>query len=149
MGRIILIDRDMIDSDHITRYLLSKNEEVVINRLESDEAVNNFFEQRDPQQVTQLDAPSCIVIDIDFPHALTGMEIIKKFKSHPVFKQVPLFVFTKNTDKHIVANCFVLGVSGYFTKPGNHFTFNQSVKQLVDRWNNLSQSGFGYNYKAV
>jgi len=149
MGRIILIDRDMVDADQITHYFISRNEELIINRLEDEDAVSNYFLQRDPDQVTQFNHPSFVLVDVDFPNALKGMEIIKQFKAHPAFSHIPLFDFTKNTDKHIIAQCFVLGANGYYLKPTNHFTFNNSIKQLVDRWKNLSQSGFGYNYRAV
>lgn len=149
MGKIILIDRDLVDADQMTRYLISRNEEISINRFEDESSLGNYLDDRAPSLGKQINLPSFIVIDVDFPNASTGLNIIRQFKSHNDFKDIPMFVFTKNNDKSIVAQCYVLGVSGYFLKPSNQFTFNTSLKQLMLRWNNLSQSGFGYNYRAV
>lgn len=149
MKNILLIDKDAVDSNQITRYFSTGDTHVGINHMSSMEAIEEFLAKRAHGNSFRLELPSLIILDVDFPNAAEGLELLKRINSIKQFADVPVFIFTNNIDKDIVANCYVRGANGYFLKPKENINFLNAVKVLTERWHNIVQRGFGYNYKAV
>lgn len=148
MTRVLLIDKDVVDGDHIGRLFNDTNEQVRIHHLNSSESVDEYFTARQ-FGAPHMDIPSLIILDVDFPNALEGLDLLEKMSKMKNLKDVPIFIFTNNADKAIVANCYVRGANGYFLKPTENTSLPKAVKMLNERWQNIIQRGFGYNYKAV
>lgn len=148
MTRVLLIDKDVVDGDHIGRLFNDTNEQVRIHHLNSYESVEEYFTARQ-FGAPHMDIPSLIILDVDFPNALEGLDLLEKMSKMKNLKDVPIFIFTNNADKAIVANCYVRGANGYFLKPTEYTSLPKAIKMLNERWQNIIQRGFGYNYKAV
>lgn len=149
MTRILLIDQDLIESNQISRFFTTGHEEVGISHLSTYAAVRDYLDARGPGQSPRMDAPSLIILDVDFPNAMEGLDLLDRLNKVKQFADIPKFIFTKNTDKAIVANCYVRGANGYFLKPPENVNFSNAVRMLTERWRHIIQKGFGYNYKAV
>lgn len=148
MMRVLLIDKDVVDSDQVGRLFNDTNEQVRIQHLNSSESVEEYFTARQ-FGAPHMDIPSLIILDVDFPNAMEGLDLLEKMSKMKNLKDVPIFIFTNNADKAIVANCYVRGANGYFLKPTENTSLPKAVKMLNERWQNIIQRGFGYNYKAV
>ena len=111
--------------------------------------LEEYLTERGPDQARRMNLPAFIILDIDFPNAMQGVDILDKIKKLRQFSNIPVFIFTKNSDKAIVANCYVRGANGYFLKPTESAGFTHAVRTLTERWQQIIQRGFGYNYKAV
>jgi len=146
--RVLLIDKNMVEGDHIGQLFNDTNEHIRIHHLNSSELVDEYFTARQ-FGAPHMDIPSLIILDIDFPNALEGLDLLEKMSKMKNLKEVPIFIFTNNDDKAIVANCYVRGANGYFLKPTENSSLPKAVKMLNERWQNIIQRGFGYNYKAV
>lgn len=57
-----------------------------------------------------------IVSDWHMP-MLSGLELLKKAKNHPEFKDIPFFLVTAENDPALIQMAFDAGVSGYLFKP--------------------------------
>lgn len=146
--RILLIDKDIVDGNHLVRLFNDTNDQIQIQQLNSSESVDAYFTARQ-FGVPHMDTPSLVILDVDFPNALEGLDLLEKMSKMKNLREVPIFIFTNNDDKAIVANCYVRGANGYFLKPTEKTSLPKAVKMLNERWQNIIQRGFGYNYKAV
>lgn len=149
MKNILLIDKDPVDSSQITRYFTTGDAQVGIKHLSTLEEVEQYLEKHAHGLAFRLDLPSLIILDVEFPDATHGLEVLKRINNIKLFVDIPVFIFTKNMDKDTVANCYVRGANGYFLKPKEHINFLGAIKTLTERWQTIIQRGFGYNYKAV
>jgi CheY-like chemotaxis protein len=149
MKRILLIDKNDLDSSQVSLLLNTQVGDIATQHLRSTYEVQQYFEDRNQSHIARIDLPSLIILDVDFPDAQQGLDVLEKIQSTKSFQQIPIFIFTSNAEKSIVANCYVRGANGYFLKPDGANNFQKSVQMLADRWQNIIQRGFGYNYKAV
>lgn len=149
MKRILLIDTNEMDGNQISLLLNAHVGDLSTQHLRSQKEVEEFLSHPANGRLSPLNLPALIILDVDFPESSKGLSILEKIQSTRSFKDVPVFIFTNNTDKSIVANCYVRGANGYFLKPTPTHSFQKSVQMLAERWQNIIQRGFGYNYKAV
>ena len=60
--------------------------------------------------------PDLITLDIGLPE-LGGTDLLKKLKSHPATRGIPVIILTGNTDRRIKQELMNLGAAAYLTKP--------------------------------
>lgn len=60
-----------------------------------------------------------------------GFDLIKKLKSHDVYKQIPIIVLTEHADTEHVLAARELGVEGYIRKPINKGLIVERVTDLL------------------
>ncbi len=60
--------------------------------------------------------PDLITLDIGLPE-LDGADLLKKLKSHPATRRIPVIVLTGNTDRSAKKELLNLGAAAYLTKP--------------------------------
>ena len=60
--------------------------------------------------------PNIITLDIGMPE-LDGADLLKKLKSHPLTRGIPVIVLTGNTDQSTKKELLNLGAAAYLTKP--------------------------------
>ncbi len=60
--------------------------------------------------------PDLITLDIGLPE-LNGADLLKKLKSHPATRGIPVIILTGNTDQRTKQELLNLGVAAYLTKP--------------------------------
>lgn len=149
MKRLLLIDQQITQTEQISTMFAENNDSVQIQHLMSRADALAYLEGFDRMQVRHIDLPSLIILDINLPEAEDGIKLLDKISKIEKLKNIPLFVFTGNADKDIIASCYVRGANGYFLKPTENIQLQKVVKILSDRWQQLIQRGFGYSYKAV
>lgn len=81
------------------------------------------------------DAPSIIISDLNIPK-VSGLEVIKVFKSDEVLKNIPLIVLsTSNLDSDI-KECYSNHVNAFLVKPIGIDDFFTLVRLVNDFWLN-------------
>ncbi len=81
------------------------------------------------------DAPSIIISDLNIPK-VSGLEVIKVFKSDEVLKNIPLIVLsTSNLDSDI-KECYSNHVNAFLVKPIGIDEFFTLVRLVNDFWLN-------------
>ena len=78
--------------------------------------------------------PNIITLDIGMPE-LDGADLLKKLKSHPLTRGIPVIVLTGNTDQSTKKELLNLGAAAYLTKPF------QSSDLLLEIENILAAAG--------
>jgi CheY-like chemotaxis protein len=91
-------------------------------------AVDFLFSQG---EYTGQDVPSqlLVLLDLNLP-ILDGYEVLKKMKSDPHTKSIPVIILTTTDDPGEISHCYELGCNVYVTKPVNYDRFSEAVTNL-------------------
>jgi two-component system response regulator len=79
-----------------------------------------------------------ILLDLKLPK-VDGMEILKKCKSDPRTKNIPVVVLTSSREEQDLIRSYNLGVNSYVVKPVDFPQFTNAVQQLGMYWILLNQ----------
>jgi CheY-like chemotaxis protein len=82
--------------------------------------------------------PRAVLLDLKLPK-VDGIEVLRRIKSDPRTKTVPVIVLTSSQEQPDVAKCYDLGVNSYIVKPVNFERFAAAVTELGWYWLILNQ----------
>ena len=104
------------------------------------EFVNNGVElisYLDSCKVTadQTDLPSLIILDLNMPKK-DGREVLKEIKDHPVYKIIPVIIFTTTKNEMEVRRCYELGANSYIVKPVSFDGLLNIIREIKNFWFN-------------
>ncbi len=128
----------MRQPDPITMLMVDDNvDEIFLARrqVRNQGLINNFISERKSENLidTLTEMVSIrelenivVLLDISMPRQ-DGFETLKKIRSHSVFKNLAVIMFSVSGDESDVAKAFKLGANGYMVKP---FTVDAFVNAL-------------------
>ena len=70
-----------------------------------------------------------LLLDIRMP-GLDGIEVLKRVKSDPRLKNIPVIMLTTTDDPREIGVCYELGCNNYLTKPVDFDKFTEVIKRL-------------------
>ncbi|HEV7403098.1 MAG TPA: response regulator [Chthoniobacteraceae bacterium] len=79
------------------------------------------------------DLPGVILLDLNLPQ-ITGLEVLRRIKSDPRTREVPVVVLTVSNDDGDIAACRQLGVQSYIVKPVGFQNFSEVTPHLLLEW---------------
>lgn len=129
----ILLVEDNHDDAALAMRVLKKEHpaaKVVLLR-DGAEALNYFFAS--PGSINPRNFPKLILLDIKLPK-LTGPEVLKRLKSDPITKHVPVVVMTSSNQQRDVAECYELGVNSYLVKPIDFKRYQAMIASCSSYW---------------
>ena len=125
----ILVAED--DSDD--RFLLQtafneKGYDDKIEFVENGVELIDFLANIQDKKTSHDTYPYFILLDLNMPKK-DGREVLKEIKQHPVFKRIPIIVFTTTKNENEIKRCYELGANTYVVKP---VSFEGLLKVLDD-----------------
>ena len=109
--------------------------------------LNPIHEARDGEQaiawIERWEAgerlPVFILLDLGLPK-VSGLDVLRQFKSNPVSAAIPVIVLTTSTDNHDLQEAYRLGCNSYIVKPVNFDKFMETASQIEAYWCALNTS---------
>jgi two-component system response regulator len=65
---------------------------------------------------------------------VNGMEVLKRIKSDPKTKTIPVVVLTSSAEDPDIKKCYELGANSYIVKPVEFDNFSKTVADLGFYW---------------
>jgi len=79
-------------------------------------------------QLAQQHRPDLIIMDVQLPGTLSGLDVTRIIKKDPVLEGIPVIAVTAFAMKGDEAKIRAVGCDGYITKPISALSFLQSIK---------------------
>jgi CheY-like chemotaxis protein len=83
--------------------------------------------------------PDLIILDLNMPKK-NGKEVLGELRNHPVFKKIPVIIYTTTSSEIEMEKCFELGASTYIVKPASFELLLEVVEQIRTTWLSPSAS---------
>lgn len=82
--------------------------------------------------------PLVILLDLKLPR-IDGLEVLARWKSHPISKSIPVVVLTSSKEDRDVTEAYRLGANSYIVKPVDFSKFLEVANQIDLYWCILNQ----------
>jgi two-component system response regulator len=130
---ILLVEDNQDDAELTIRALKKFN---LANHLlhlgDGEEALNFLF------ATSGNTLPKIILLDIKMPK-VDGIEVLRKIKSDPYRKIIPVVVLTSSKEERDIIESYKLGVNAYIVKPVEFDKFVKAVSEIGFFWLLLNQ----------
>jgi CheY-like chemotaxis protein len=125
---VLIVEDDDGHAELIQQVLCEAGVRNPTRRFADGQEVLDFFAARAD---TPDPAPSAylLLLDIRMPR-LDGVEVLRRMKSDPKLKFIPVVMLTTTDDPREIQGCYELGCNCYITKPVEFEQFTTALKQL-------------------
>jgi two-component system, response regulator len=100
---------------------------------DGEEALEYLFGTGRYAGKTDCVRPKVVLLDLKLP-IIDGHEVLKRIKSDPVTKMIPVVVMTSSNYEKDMVESYQLGVNSYVQKPVDFEQFIEAVRQLGLYW---------------
>ena len=130
---ILLVEDNHDDAELTIRALKKYNLANNLLHLEDGEEALNFLFSTNSGMM-----PKIILLDIKMPK-VDGIEVLRKIKSDPYRKIIPVVVLTSSKEERDIIESYKLGVNAYIVKPVEFDKFMKAVSEIGFFWLILNQ----------
>lgn len=136
----ILFAEDSIDDAALTIRALKKAglKNTIFHVKDGAEALNFMYCRDEYADRDIRDVPRLLLLDLKMPK-VSGMEVLEKIKSDPMFKEIPVVVLSSSNEDPDIKKCYALGANSYIVKPVDSDNFFQTIKDIGFYWMILNQ----------
>ena len=135
-GPIVVIEDDNDDQEILREIFKNLDyENPIVYFSDGEDALKYLIE-------TEL-KPFLILSDINMPK-LSGFELREKININESLnlKCIPYLFFTTTSNKKAVINAYSQSVQGFFVKPNNFKTLENTIKKIVEYWQECEAPDF-------
>lgn len=138
-----------MDTNNVIEILLVEDNqddaELTIRALKKYNLANNLLHLQDGEEALNFlfssninTIPKIILLDIKMPK-VDGIEVLRKIKSDPYRKIIPVVVLTSSKEERDIIESYKLGVNAYIVKPVEFDKFVKAVSEIGFFWLLLNQ----------
>ena len=98
--------------------------------LHSGEAALDYVFCRGTYQGREGNSNLLILLDINMPGSMDGVEVLRQIKADPERTKIPVIMLTTTDDPREVDRCYKLGCNVYITKPVDPVRFIEAIRRL-------------------
>ena len=77
--------------------------------------------------------PSFVLLDLNMPKK-DGREVLQFMKQHPVYKRIPVIIFTTTKSETEIRHCYELGANTYIVKPTSFDGLLRVLDEIRSYW---------------
>ena len=130
----ILLVEDNASDEELAIIALKKHN--ITNKIQiardGAEALEYLFGSVDSETLKCV-GPLVVLLDLKLPR-IDGLEVLRRIKSHPEAKKIPVVVLTSSSEEKDIVESYRLGVNSYIRKPVDFNQFTEAVNQIGLYW---------------
>jgi CheY-like chemotaxis protein len=127
---ILLVDDDAGHAELIRRNLRRAGIDNPLESIDNGAEALEYVHRQGRHSARSDVAGLLLLLDINMPGQLDGIEVLRRLKSDPATRRVPVIMLTTADDSREVARCYDLGCNLYVTKPIDPNAFGRAIHQL-------------------
>jgi CheY-like chemotaxis protein len=129
MNPILIIENRLADLDLAKRVFAQRRLFDPIQEARDGEEAIAYIERWESGE----QPPALILLDLGLPK-ISGLEVLRRFKSHPQIAAIPIVVFTTSGEDKDVEEAYKLGCNSYIVKPVEFSKFKEVASQVELYW---------------
>jgi len=126
---ILLVEDNPIDLDLTLRAFAAKKISNPIQIARDGEEALNYLKGWEKGELK----PVVILLDLKLPK-INGLEVLKKIKSHPNFKTIPIVILTTSSESSDLQAAYKSGANSYIVKPVDFEKFIEVANHIDLYW---------------
>ncbi len=126
---LLIADDDDGHAELIREHLEDAGISNPLIRFADGQAVWNFLSRTGAGPWREENKAYLLLLDIRMPK-LDGVQVLKRIKSDPALRMLPVIMLTTTNDPREVKDCYELGCNSYVTKPVSYNEFANAIKRL-------------------
>jgi CheY-like chemotaxis protein len=124
----------IVEDDEGHAILIRENLEMAglknpITHFRDGQAVLDYFFDPDGKVLRGHEGTYLVLLDIRMPK-VDGIEVLRRIKSDPELRKLPVIMLTTTDDSREVERCHQLGCSVYIQKPVDYDKFTEAIRRL-------------------
>jgi CheY-like chemotaxis protein len=129
---LVVDDRDMEARDTILgiRYAHANS---TITRLKDGEAARDFMFRQGLFKDRPSILPRLVILELDLPR-IHGLELLKQLRLSQEMHEIPVVIFTRNSNPIAIEEVYAAGASVYLVKPAERGEYLAEAARLATRW---------------
>jgi len=131
--QILIAEDDADDRYLIGTAFAEKGYSEKIDFVENGVELLNYLENILVTYPDEKNLPCVILLDLNMPKK-DGREALKELKQHPIFKKIPVIVFTTTKNEIEIKRCYELGANSYVVKPLTFDDLLMVVENIRSYW---------------
>lgn len=110
---VVLVEDNPADVFLVQEAVRKEGLFIQLKVFEDGERAIRYIDDVQPKLSNGL--PKMILLDLNLPRR-SGMEVLAQIRSNPVFKEVPVVIFTSSESPRERERTFLMGANAYFRK---------------------------------
>ena len=119
--------------------------ELAVRALQKHNLANRLHIARDGAEALEFlfggtggQVPKIVLLDLKLPK-VDGLEVLRRIKSDPVTRRIPVVVMTSSREERDIVESYELGVNSYIVKPVDFVRFVEEVANAGSYWVQLNR----------
>lgn len=133
---ILLVEDNIQDAFLIKEALEERDFLKKIYHVENGAKALDFLKNEHPYK--EVEAPNLILMDINMP-VMDGLEALKRIKSDPDCKHIPVLILTTSSRKEDILNAYKEHSNSYLVKPDDIFELDKLTESIKNYWMNVAR----------
>src|SRR4030095_11561220 len=134
---ILIAEDDADDRFLLQTVFAEKGYDDRIEFVENGVELMGFLQKIKESKKQAASYPGFILLDLNMPKK-DRREVLKEIKQHPVFKRIPIIIFTTTKNDTEVKRCYDLGANTYVVKPVTFDALSKVVEEIREYWFNTA-----------
>ena len=129
---VLLADDDPADRRRFQLALRLASPQVKIESLVNGIQLLEFLNTPDGMRQTSITRPDLIITDLYMPFA-GGLQVLKQIRKNAAFKDIPIYVFSSNSDKIIQNKMQEFGATEFHKKTPDVNKLQRIITEIISR----------------
>ena len=125
---IAIVDDDADDREIVKDAFLAVTEDREYGLFENGEELLQHLQSGGSNELPEL-----VLLDLNMP-GMDGRETLKAIKSHPVYKTIPVLIFTTSSSPKDKSNAYALGANCFISKPDTFQKLTEMAQCVTKLW---------------